>query len=94
MTERSFTRADVATIVSQSLDAIGYTWRSDQDDEFIHLFDDLNLDSLDGFDMVLVLEEAFEVTGTDENFSRTFTIHSIIETACDLLREQGRFADA
>jgi acyl carrier protein len=43
--------------------------------------------------MVLCLEEAFDVEGTDENFSRTFTIRSIIETACDLLRAQGRLVE-
>lgn len=94
MTKRVFTRAEIAEIVSQSLDSLGYTWRHGQDDEYTHLFDDLYLDSLDGFDMVLILEEAFDVEGADENFSRTFTIYSIIETTCDLLRTQGRFAGA
>jgi acyl carrier protein len=94
MAPRVFTRSEVVDVVSQSLEALGYTWQSGRDDEYVHLFEDLNLDSLDGFDMVLILEEAFDVEGTDENFSRTFTVHSIVETACDLLRAQGRFNNA
>jgi acyl carrier protein len=93
MAKETFSRDKVAVVVGEALGRLGYTWQPGRDPEYTHLFDDLNLDSLDGFDMVLCLEEAFDVEGTDENFSRTFTIRSIIETACDLLRAQGRLAE-
>lgn len=90
MSKKTFTRLEVAETVSRALDQLGFTW-CPEDGEHTHLFDDLGLDSLDGFDMVLTLEEMFDVSSADENFARTFTMRSVIETACEILREDGRF---
>jgi acyl carrier protein len=79
--------------VSEELAKLGYDWSSEKDPEHTHLFDDLGLDSLDGFDMVVALEDRFEASGSEENFSRTFTVRAVIETACVILRSAGRLSE-
>lgn len=93
VSKRTYDRAGVARAVSEALDELGFSWEPGVDGEHLHLFDDLGLDSLDGFDMVLTLEEKFDVSSADENFARTFTMRSVIETACEILRENGRFEE-
>ncbi len=93
MTKSTFTRGEVADGVSETLTELGYIWRAGVDPEYVHLFDDLGLDSLDGFDMVLALEERFDASGSEANFSRTFTMRAVIETACAILRSEGRLVE-
>lgn len=86
---REFTRREVAESVSEAIRCLGFEW-STNDPEHLHLFEDIGLDSLDGFDMVVMLEEAFDAPADQDTFARTFTIRSVIESACETLERSGR----
>jgi acyl carrier protein len=92
--KKSYNREDVALAISQALAILKFQWEPGTDPEHTHLFDDLGLDSLDGFDLVMILEEEFATDGREQDFSRTFTIRSVIETVCRLLEDDGRFVHA
>lgn len=85
----TYTRPEVARIVSNAIKSLGFAWEP-EDPEHLHLFEDVGLDSLDGFDMVVMLEEAFESPADEDTFARTFTIRSVIESACEVLEREGR----
>jgi acyl carrier protein len=86
---REFTRQDVVQSVSDAIETLGFAWEP-SDGEHLHLFEDIGLDSLDGFDMVVLLEEAFDAPADADTFARTFTIRSVIESACEVLKRDGR----
>lgn len=88
---KSYTRQDVALVLSRALASLKFNWEPGSNPEHVHLFDDLGLDSLDGFDLVMILEEEFDTDGSEKDFSRTFTIRSVIEMVCRLLEDGGRF---
>jgi acyl carrier protein len=87
---REFTRQEVVQSVADAIEALGFAWEP-SDGEHLHLFEDIGLDSLDGFDMVVLLETAFESPADSDTFARTFTIRSVIESACYVLKKEGRF---
>lgn len=89
--KKSYTRNDVALVLSRALASLKFSWEPGSNPEHVHLFDDLGLDSLDGFDLVMILEEEFDTDGREQDFSRTFTVRSVIETVCRLLEDGGRF---
>ena len=72
------TRAEVASAISELLAELGFTW-SPGDAESIHVFDDLGFDSFDGYELVTMLEDRFEVPSAPEDFAATFTMRSIID---------------
>ena len=88
--KKSYNRKGVALVLSQSLALLKFQWKPETDPEHTHLFDDLGLDSLDGFDLVMILEEEFGTDGSEQDFSRTFTVRAVIETVCHLLENDGR----
>lgn len=92
--ERMYTRTDVAVLVSETLLVVGLEWVPGRDAEHMHLFDDLGIDSLDGYDVAFMLEQKLGSASEEQNFASTFTIRSVIESACDLLKRNGRFIES
>jgi acyl carrier protein len=90
MMDQRFTRADVVDRIAGILTDMLVDW-SPGDGEHLHLFDDLGLDSLDGYEMVVRLEEAFgEAAGADD-FARALSIRSVVEVVCTKLDQVDRF---
>lgn len=81
-------RSDVAMILSQEMAEMNFHWTPGEP-EHLHLFEDIGLDSLDGFELALALRHRFSVVQERIYFARTFTIRSVIEAACDVLRARG-----
>lgn len=91
--EKMYTRHDVAVLVSETLLVVGLEWIPGRDAEHVHLFDDLGIDSLDGYDVAFMLEQKLGSASEEQNFASTFTIRSVIESACELLKRNGRFIE-
>jgi acyl carrier protein len=91
--EKMYTRHAVAVIVSETLLIVGLEWVPGRDAEHVHLFDDLGIDSLDGYDVAFMLEQKLGSASEEQNFASTFTIRSVIESACELLKRSGRFIE-
>jgi len=81
-------RADVAVALSQEMAEMNFHWTPGEP-EHLHLFEDIGLDSLDGFELALAMRQRFSVVEERAYFARTFTIRSVIEAACDVLRTRG-----
>ena len=91
--EKMYTRHGVAVLVAETLLVVGLEWVPGRDAEHVHLFDDLGIDSLDGYDVAFMLEQKLGSASEEQNFASTFTIRSVIESACDLLKRNGRFIE-
>ena len=91
--EKMYTRYGVAVLVAETLLVVGLEWVPGRDAEHVHLFDDLGIDSLDGYDVAFMLEQKLGSASEEQNFASTFTIRSVIESACDLLKRNGRFIE-
>lgn len=90
MTEQTtFTREEIVSTIQQVLTDMLIAW-SPSDGEFLHLFDDLGLDSLDGYDMVALIEQRFELDAGPEDFARTLTVHTVVEAISEKLAASGR----
>jgi acyl carrier protein len=90
MMQQRWTRLAVVDRIGLILNDMLIDW-TPSDGEQVHLFDDLGLDSLDGYDMVARLEEAFDLAADPDAFARTLSIHSVVAAVCEQLAAAGRY---
>lgn len=92
--------AEIAVVVADLLDQLGLTWDPATSGD-VHLFDELGMDSFDAYEMIAMLQIAFDLESDDVagdvdvdeaegTFDHVFTVSQIISTVAERIAASGR----